>query len=26
VLAGCDGPTAIAKWAVLNEMWLQRVP
>jgi len=24
VLAGCDGPTAIAKWAVLNEMWLQK--
>lgn len=24
VLAGCDGPTAIAKWAVLNEMWLRK--
>lgn len=24
VLAGCDGPTAIAKWAVLNERWLQK--
>lgn len=24
VLAGCDGPTAIAKWATLNERWLQK--
>lgn len=24
VLANCDGPTAIAKWAGLNEMWLQK--
>lgn len=24
VLAGCDGPTAIAKWAGLNDMWLRK--
>ena len=24
VLAGCDGPTAIAKWAVLKEVWLKK--
>ena len=24
VLAGCDGPTAIAKWAMLHETWLQK--
>lgn len=24
VLAGCDGPTGIAKWAKLNERWLQQ--
>jgi predicted transposase YbfD/YdcC len=23
VLAGCDGPTGIAKWSKLNESWLQ---
>ena len=24
VLANCDGPTVIAKWAGLNKMWLQK--
>lgn len=24
VLAGCDGPTAIAKWAGLNDVWLKK--
>ena len=24
VLAGCDGPTAIAKWAGLNNVWLKK--
>ena len=24
VLANCDGPTAIAKWAGLNQRWLQK--
>jgi len=24
VLANCDGPTAIAKWATLNKLWLEK--